>query len=67
MQLLQRDAGMFILNKEWQAPSFDQLQFRLVPTRHQSGTKLQVGVMGIPVVIEYPEPRIDAWRIFVKL
>jgi hypothetical protein len=63
-QLLHRDAGMFILNKEWQAPSFDQLHFRVVPTRHQSGTKLQVGVMGIPVVREYPEPRID---IFVKL
>ena len=54
-QLLQRDAGMIILKKEWIAPSIIPLNSRLKPTRHQKGMELRVGEMLI--MLDYPESR----------
>ena len=54
-QLLQRDAGMIILKKEWIAPSLIPLNSRLEPTGHQKGMKLRVGEMVI--MLDYPESR----------
>ena len=54
-QLLQRDAGMIILKKEWIAPSIIPLNSRLEPTRHQKGMELRVGEMVI--MLDYPESR----------
>jgi hypothetical protein len=39
-QLLQRDAGMIILKKEWHAPTQDPEELRLAPATHQVGMKL---------------------------
>ena len=52
-QLLQRDAGMIILKKEWIAPSIIHLDSRLEPTKHQKGMELRVGEMVI--MLDYPE------------
>jgi hypothetical protein len=46
-QLLQRDAGMIILNKEWLSPSLVPSENRLTPKKHQEGMELQVGEMVI--------------------
>ncbi len=46
-QLLQRDAGMIILKKEWHAPSQDPAELKLAPAKHQVGMKLNVGEMVI--------------------
>ena len=54
-QLLQRDAGMIILKKEWIAPSIIPLDSRLEPTKHQKGMELRVGEMVI--MLDYPESR----------
>ena len=54
-QLLQRDAGMIILKKEWIAPSLIPLNSRLEPTKHQEGMELRVGEMVI--MLDYPESR----------
>ena len=54
-QLLQRDAGMIILKKEWIAPSLVPLYSRSAPTRHQKGTSLQVGEMVI--MLDHPESK----------
>jgi hypothetical protein len=54
-QLLQRDAGMSILEKEWIAPSLIPLNSRLEPTRHQKGLALRVGEMVI--MLDYPESK----------
>jgi hypothetical protein len=55
-QLLQRDAGMIILKKEWIAPSPIPLISRSAPAKHQKGIALQVGEM----VIDYAGlPRIQ--------
>ena len=42
-QLLQRDAGMIILKKEWLVPSLAPSENRLIPRKHQEGMELQVG------------------------
>jgi hypothetical protein len=56
-QLLQRerDAGMIILKKEWQAPSFDPMQASLAPTKHLPGLELRVGEMTI--LMDYPDAK----------
>ena len=54
-QLLQRDAGMIILKKEWIAPSLIPLNSRLEPAKHQEGMELRVGEMVI--MLDYPESR----------
>jgi hypothetical protein len=46
-QLLQRDAGMIILKKEWLSPSLAPVETRLTPERHHEGIELQVGEMAI--------------------
>jgi hypothetical protein len=46
-QLLQRDAGMIILKKEWLSPSLVPSENRLTPKKHQEGMELQVGEMVI--------------------
>jgi hypothetical protein len=55
-QLLQRDAGMIILKKEWIAPSLVPLVSRLEPARHQKGIALQVGEM-VTTMLDYPESK----------
>ena len=54
-QLLQRDAGMIILKKEWIAPSLIPVISRLEPARHQQGMELRVGEMVI--MLDYPESK----------
>ena len=54
-QLLQRDAGMIILKKEWIAPSLLPLNSRLEPTKHQEGMELRIGEMVI--MLDYPESK----------
>ena len=54
-QLLQRDAGMIILKKEWIAPSFDPLQVSLAPSRHQLESPLHAGEMVI--LMDYPDAK----------
>jgi transposase InsO family protein len=54
-QLLQRDAGMIILKKEWIAPSFDPLQVSLAPSKHQSDSPLRAGEMVI--LMDYPDAK----------
>ncbi len=44
-QLLQRDAGMIILKKEWHAPSQDPADVKSEPARHQVGMKPRIGEM----------------------
>ncbi len=46
-QLLQRDASMIILKKEWLPPSLSPFKNRLTPKKHQEGMELQVGEMVI--------------------
>ncbi len=46
-QMLQRDAGMIILKKEWHAPTQESDEPKLVPARHQAGMKLRIGEMVI--------------------
>ncbi len=52
-QLLQRDAGMIILKKEWHAPSQEPDERKLAPAKHQSGMKPRVGEMVI--LRDYPD------------
>jgi hypothetical protein len=52
-QLLQRDAGMIILKKEWLSPSLAPSENRLTPKKHQEGMELQVGEMVI--MMDYPD------------
>jgi hypothetical protein len=54
-QLLQRDAGMIILKKEWIAPSLDPLQVSLFPTKHQPEMALRAGKMVI--LMDYPDAK----------
>jgi hypothetical protein len=54
-QLLQRDAGMIILKKDWIAPSLVPAVSRLEPARHQKEIALQVGEM--VVMLDYPESK----------
>ena len=54
-QLLQRDAGMIILKKEWIAPSLLPLNSRLEPMKHQQGMELRIGEMVI--MLDYPESK----------
>jgi hypothetical protein len=54
-QLLQRDAGMIILKKEWQAPSFDRMQVSLAPTKHIPVMELRVGEKVI--LMDYPDAK----------
>jgi hypothetical protein len=54
-QLLQRDAGMIILKKEWHAPSQDPAELKLVPTSHQVGMKPRIGEMVI--LKDYPDAK----------
>jgi hypothetical protein len=56
-QLLQRDAGMIVLKKEWIAPSLIPLNYtsRFEPARHQKGIVLRVGEMII--MLDYPESK----------
>jgi hypothetical protein len=54
-QLLQRDAGMIILKKEWIAPSLIPATSRLEPARHHEGMELRDGEMVI--MLDYPESR----------
>jgi hypothetical protein len=54
-QLLQRDAGIIVLKKEWIAPSIIPLDSRLEPIKHQKGMELRVGEMVI--MLDYPESR----------
>jgi hypothetical protein len=54
-QLLQRDAGMIILKKEWLSPSLVPVETRLTPKKHQEGMELQVGEMVI--MIDYTDAK----------
>ena len=54
-QLLQRDAGMIILKKEWHAPSLEPGVQELAPVRHQAGMKLRIGEMVI--LRDYPDAK----------
>jgi hypothetical protein len=54
-QLLQRDAGMIILKKEWIAPSLDPLQVNLSPMKHQPEMILRAGEMVI--LVNYPDAK----------
>jgi hypothetical protein len=54
-QLLQRDAGMIILKKEWTAPSLIPMNSRSEPARHREGMELRVGEMVI--MLDYPESK----------
>jgi hypothetical protein len=54
-QLLQRDAGMIILKREWHAPSQDPAERKLAPTRHQVGMKPRIGEMVI--LKDYPDAK----------
>jgi hypothetical protein len=54
-QLLQRDAGMIILKKEWHAPSLEPGAQELAPVRHQAGIELRVGEMVI--LRDYPDAK----------
>jgi hypothetical protein len=54
-QLLQRDAGMIILKKEWITPSLDPLQVSLSPRRHQPEFPLRAGEMVI--LMDYPDAK----------
>ena len=54
-QLLQRDAGMIILKKEWLSPSLVPSENRLIPSKHQEGMELQVGEM--VVMMDYPDAK----------
>jgi hypothetical protein len=61
-QLLQRDAGMVILKKEWHAPLHDPANVKPAPARHQVGVKLLVGKMVI--LKDYPDPDAkDRWYV----
>jgi hypothetical protein len=44
-QLLQRDAGMIILKKEWLSPSLAPAETMLTTKKHQEGMELHVGEM----------------------
>jgi hypothetical protein len=46
-QLLQRDAGMIILKKEWLSPSLAPVKTKLTPERYHEGVELHVGEMVI--------------------
>jgi hypothetical protein len=54
-QLLQRDAGMLILKKEWHAPTQDPEELKLAPARHQVGMKPRIGEMVI--LKDYPDAK----------
>jgi hypothetical protein len=55
-QLLQRDARMIILMKEWHAPSQDPADLKADPAaRHQVGTKPRIGEMVISK--DYPDAK----------
>ncbi len=54
-QLLQRDAGMIILKKEWYAPSQDPAEVKSDPVRHQVGVKPRIGEMVI--LKDYPDAK----------
>ena len=54
-QLLQRDAGMIILKKEWHAPSLEPGVQELAPVRHQAGMELRIGEMVI--LRDYPDAK----------
>jgi hypothetical protein len=54
-QLLQRDAGMITLKKEWLTPSQDPVEVKLATARHQAGVKLRVGEMVI--MMNYPDAK----------
>ena len=54
-QLLQRDAGMIILKKEWHAPTLEPGAQELAPVKHQAGMELRVGEMVI--LRDYPDAK----------
>jgi hypothetical protein len=54
-QLLQRDAGMIILKKEWHAPTQESGDRKLAPARHQVGVKPRIGEMVI--LRDYPDAK----------
>jgi hypothetical protein len=54
-QLLQRDAGMIILKKEWHAPTQEPDEQKLAPAKNQAGMKLRVGEMVI--LRDYPDAK----------
>ena len=54
-QLLQRDAGMIILTKEWHAPTQDPAELKLAPARHQVGMKPRIDEMVI--LKDYPDAK----------
>jgi hypothetical protein len=54
-QLLQRDAGMIILKKEWHAPSQDPAELKLAPTRNQVCMTPRIGEMVI--LKDYPDAK----------
>ncbi len=54
-QLLQRDAGMIILKKEWHAPTQDPEELKLAPAKHQVGMKPRIGELVI--LRDYPDAK----------
>jgi hypothetical protein len=54
-QLLQRDAGMIILKKEWHAPSLEPEEKGLAPAKHQASMKPRIGEMVI--LKDYPDAK----------
>jgi hypothetical protein len=54
-QLLQKDAGMIILKKEWLSPSLVPSENRLILRKHQEGMELQVGELVI--MMDYPDAK----------
>jgi hypothetical protein len=55
VQVLQRDAEMIILTKDWYAPSQDPADVKSEPARHQVGMKPRVGEMVI--LKDYPDAK----------
>jgi hypothetical protein len=54
-QLLQRDADMIILKKEWLSPSLAPSENRLIPRKNQESMELQVGETVI--MMDYPDAK----------
>ncbi len=54
-QLLQRDAGMIILKKEWHAPPLEPDEQELAPAKHEVGMKPRIGEMVI--LRDYPDAK----------
>ncbi len=64
-QLLQRDAGMIILKKEWIAPSLIPLNSRLEPTKHQEGMEASDQGVGSAAIDE--ECRTGCERMLMQV